>query len=128
VSSAAPRRRHRRYQRNIVNTRILTPGDVNYSDDELTFLPYFTWLLLCGRAGDSTLLPTTLLALQSLQRSFRDVAALRSDLWCAAAPVLLSGSVHRALRLMRLGCSSCVPRAGTRWPSLRPLHGKWTIS
>ena len=81
VRSAAPRRRCRRYQRNIVNAKILTPGDVNYSDDELLHLPYFTWLVVCANAADGTLAQGTQAALQSLQRTFETISTRRSDLW-----------------------------------------------
>ncbi len=27
----------------IINVKVTTPDDVDASDDELTFLPYFTW-------------------------------------------------------------------------------------
>ena len=32
------------YETNVINLKIETPIDDNYSDDELTFLPYFTFL------------------------------------------------------------------------------------
>ena len=32
------------YNTNMINAKIETPVDDNYSDDELTFLPYYTYL------------------------------------------------------------------------------------
>eukprot|EP01116_Phalansterium_solitarium_P014972 TRINITY_DN3293_c0_g2_i1.p2 TRINITY_DN3293_c0_g2~~TRINITY_DN3293_c0_g2_i1.p2 ORF type:complete len:654 (+),score=269.04 TRINITY_DN3293_c0_g2_i1:3242-5203(+) len=32
------------YGLNMINTKITQPSDDNYSDDELTFLPYYTWI------------------------------------------------------------------------------------
>ena len=35
------------YNENLLNLKIETPCDINYSDDELTFLPFFTFLSTC---------------------------------------------------------------------------------
>jgi hypothetical protein len=39
------------YGLNARNARITTPGDINYSDDELLMLPYFAHLVLSDNAA-----------------------------------------------------------------------------
>jgi len=50
-----------------------------YSDDELTFLPYFTWMV--AAMPSPVLQNGTAAALDSLIRTFSVVQSLRSDLW-----------------------------------------------
>jgi hypothetical protein len=74
-----------RYLGHLRNLKIEAPSDDNYSDDELTALPFYTWLvatpLLAG--GDPT--PASLVApcLAGVNRWYRAVSSLRSDLWMA---------------------------------------------
>lgn len=86
------------YDRNTLNLKIIAPDDDNYSDDELTFLPYYAFL-----TTPST--PTARIApiLASLQRTFHQVQSLRSDLWTA----------------IYLACLQSVP-AGVLSPPLDP--------
>lgn len=69
------------YYGNLLNLKIKTPVDDNYSDDELTFLPYY--LFAACNAASSTEdadLDTTLLR-SSLRRTFDFVRPWRSNLW-----------------------------------------------
>ena len=71
------------YQANLLNCKIETPTDDNYSDDELTFLPYYSWLV---SALNSTVHPVGDImgdALRSLVRTYGIVRGGRSDLWGA---------------------------------------------
>lgn len=66
------------YLRNMLNTRINAPCDINYSDDELTFFSYMA-LFWTATSSDAELLGA---ATASLQRSWTTaVSSLRSDLW-----------------------------------------------
>jgi hypothetical protein len=65
-----------RYDRNLVNVKIQSPSDDNYSDDELTFLPYFTYFAYAS--ANDTLRPQML---ASLRHVFDVVRPLHSDLW-----------------------------------------------
>ena len=71
------------YARNMLNLKIETPCDDNFSDDELTFLPYATWLVACADRAECPFDATPLIA--SLQRTHRLVHAERSSLWEAIA-------------------------------------------
>lgn len=44
------------FQRNIINLKIEAPCDVNFSDDELTFVPYYSWLI-AAQVGPACLCP-----------------------------------------------------------------------
>ncbi len=83
------------YNLNMLNLKIESPIDDNFSDDELTFLPYYTFLTNCG---DETrffdyrkCLATRVLiflsrraaVIQSLSRTWGFVRYLKSDLWNA---------------------------------------------
>jgi hypothetical protein len=50
------------------------------SDDELTFLPYFTWMI--SALSSPVLANGTGPALDSIIRTFSVVQPERSDLWC----------------------------------------------
>lgn len=79
------------YDHNLINLKIENPGDDNFSDDELTFLPYFEFLWdgmqesafrdMFGAAFNS-----------SLRRTFDFVRASRSDLWSAVFLAATGGS------------------------------------
>ena len=64
-----------------LNLKIEAPCDDNYSDDELTFLPYYTWF----KHGATTTAPFNNIdqAYASLNRTFDFVRPWRSDLWNA---------------------------------------------
>ena len=64
------------YQANTVNAKILSPDDDNFSDDELTFLPYFTMFSVKSSISD-------MFYSVSLRRTWSLVRHLRSDLWNA---------------------------------------------
>jgi hypothetical protein len=67
------------YDRNLRNAKITVPTDDNFSDDELTMLPYFTWLVA---ALWSEVMPNgTVACLPSVLRTYSVLAPLRSDLW-----------------------------------------------
>ena len=65
------------YNGNVLNTKIEAPCDDNYSDDELTFLPYYTQLAFTTDASRNA--PV----LASQERTWQVVRSLRSDLWNA---------------------------------------------
>eukprot|EP00048_Salpingoeca_helianthica_P016190 m.230913 g.230913 ORF g.230913 m.230913 type:complete len:790 (-) comp18190_c0_seq1:367-2736(-) len=64
------------YATNTINAKIESPDDDNYSDDELTFLPYYTLFTAAAGPDDSVLR-------SGLQRTWRAVRSLRSNLWNA---------------------------------------------
>ena len=68
------------YNGNLVNLKIKTPVDDNYSDDELTFLPYYLFAACNAAAGGDAVLSTAELRL-SMRRTFDFVRPWRSNLW-----------------------------------------------
>ncbi len=68
------------YNGNLVNLKIKTPVDDNYSDDELTFLPYYLFAACNAAATGNAAVPTELLRV-SLRRTFDFVRQWRSNLW-----------------------------------------------
>ena len=81
------------YLQNLLNLKITTPIDDNYSDDELTFLPFFTFLSTCtpsnylSRGSASCPFDRSAL-LAALRRTFEVVRSERSNLWGA---IMLAG-------------------------------------
>ena len=73
------------YGGNLLNLKIEAPCDDNYSDDELTFLPYYNIITHGTGAADPGLAPFNNLAdvWASLNRTFGFVRPWRSDLWNA---------------------------------------------
>lgn len=69
------------YNENVMNLKITAPSDDNYSDDELTFLPYFTFLFFCQNS--STCPFDRAPVLTSMERTFQIVRPERPDLWDA---------------------------------------------
>lgn len=70
------------YNQNLVNLKIETVYDDNYSDDELTFLPYYTYLTNCQDPVKRAFVQL------SMERTFNYLRPLRSDLWNAIYGVL----------------------------------------
>ncbi len=66
------------YNTNMINLKIETPIDDNFSDDELTFLPYYTLF-----RSSSTVASQYPEALLSIRRTYSFVRELKSDLWNA---------------------------------------------
>lgn len=66
------------YDLNIVNAKIMQPSDINYSDDELTYLPYFTYIWNFLRTRQDPLGEAFDL---SMERTFFNVKRVRSPLW-----------------------------------------------
>jgi hypothetical protein len=56
----------------------MQPTDINFSDDELTFLPYFSYIWNYLQTGDDPLGPAFD---RSIERTFANVARVRSPLW-----------------------------------------------
>ena len=87
-----------RYLQNLVNVKIEVPCDDNYSDDELTYFPYYSWL---GAGLAPTPLPgpkdAAELAIRSVGRTFEIVRSLRSDLWCVCVCVCVCVRVYMSL-------------------------------
>ena len=80
------------YLQNLLNLKITSPIDDNYSDDELTFLPFFTFLSTCppsdlSRGSASCPFDRSAL-LAALRRTFEVVRPERSNLWGA---IMLAG-------------------------------------
>jgi hypothetical protein len=70
------------YHWNTLNQKILAPCDDNYSDDELAWLPLFTWLFMApADPADKTRSGRRAIVLQSLERSWDLIASERSALW-----------------------------------------------
>ena len=69
------------YGGNVVNLKIESPVDDNYSDDELTFLPLYLFAACNAAAGPSALDATDVQA--GFRRTFDFVRPWRSDLWGA---------------------------------------------
>ena len=73
------------YGANMLNLKVETPCDDNFSDDELTFLPYLTWFSASALASVEAphagfaFDPAPVVA--SLERTHRIVAPERSSLW-----------------------------------------------
>lgn len=63
------------YAENTLNLKIEAPCDDNYSDDELTFLPYYT--ALTTSENEQWLGPVK----ASMHRTFTAIESLRSNLW-----------------------------------------------
>jgi hypothetical protein len=63
--------------RSVCSHQIEVPSDDNYSDDELTFLPYYTYLTNCFNATQRAY------ATASIIRTWKSISNLRSDLWNA---------------------------------------------
>ncbi|GMH63048.1 hypothetical protein TrST_g9923 [Triparma strigata] len=67
------------------NTKITTPIDLNYSDDELTFLPYLTFFIALemleeNKTGTTITIATAPIT-SSLERTFQFVRPEQSSLW-----------------------------------------------
>lgn len=92
------------YGSNIVNLKIEAPSDDNYSDDELTFLPFYAYLhsksltkLGAAVTGDGDLPTPESLTLMGLRRTWDFVAPTRPDLWAAIfSSVALDGTCTKA--------------------------------
>ena len=70
------------YQWNVLNQKILAPCDDNYSDDELAWLPYFTWLFMSpSMPTDKARTNQRNIVLRSLARSWDLISSERSSLW-----------------------------------------------
>jgi hypothetical protein len=73
------------YGLNLVNQKITFPRDDNYSDDELAFLPYFTYFFTTksSRQGGRSALEEQMMdyVTLSLQRAWRVVGREKSALW-----------------------------------------------
>eukprot|EP00040_Diaphanoeca_grandis_P019454 m.102767 g.102767 ORF g.102767 m.102767 type:complete len:842 (-) comp27434_c0_seq1:392-2917(-) len=76
------------YDKNTLNTRIKSPCDENYSDDELTFLPFFTYLFMCP--ANSTCAFDRAPISAALKQAFVAVRPGRSALWGAIYLSMLS--------------------------------------
>lgn len=76
-----------RYLQNIVNLKIEDPVDVNFSDDELAFLPYFTWLVAAQKTNVTKSAQGIPALLTSIHRSHQFLKRGKGDLWCVADAV-----------------------------------------
>lgn len=70
------------YQYNILNAKITEPDDLNYSDDELTYLPYLTWAVALRHSPG---LPAPPMLAASLLRTWSVVRLYRPPLWAGIA-------------------------------------------
>jgi hypothetical protein len=64
------------YEDNLNNLKIQAPCDDNYSDDELTFLPYYT-ILTCAEGTRASA------AMRSMKQTWEKIKSGRSNLWAA---------------------------------------------
>jgi hypothetical protein len=73
------------YLGNLRNLKIETPCDDNYSDDELTALPFYTWMAVAKQlpGGDSASAAAVDACLAGLDRWWGQMRDLRSDWWAA---------------------------------------------
>ena len=70
------------YNLNIVNAKITLPSDDNYSDDELTFLPYLTWIWAERQSPNVTFkVPLKPFFDKSIERTWRIVSDYNPTLW-----------------------------------------------
>ena len=67
------------FDENMLNAKIASPVDDSYSDDELMFLPYYTYLT--SEPSDHTRRATALASLERSWSSCSDGRGGRSDLW-----------------------------------------------
>jgi hypothetical protein len=80
------------YDWNTVNAKIVSPDDDNYSDDELTFLPYYTMFTAGGHANP--------LFVASLRRTWSLCRGIRSDLWNTIYAAMGAGLLRLYLHLV----------------------------
>jgi len=89
------------YGSNLLNVKIEAPCDDNFSDDELTFLPYYAYFGAASLEAMSSALPhdagiessPAATALSGLRRTWNFVAPTHPDLWAAVfASVALDGT------------------------------------
>lgn len=73
--------RTNQYDASMLNAKIEAPGDDNFSDDELTFLPFYTYMTTCSKPEPKRCAP----CLAALARSFSIARSERSGLWGAVA-------------------------------------------
>lgn len=73
------------YPSNLRNLKIETPCDDNYSDDELTALPFYTWMTITKQlpGGDSASTADVAACLAGMDRWWGQMSGLRSDWWAA---------------------------------------------
>jgi len=107
------------YLANLLNLKITDPGDDNYSDDELAFLPYLTLLGMACRAGsacDAAWPELRPAAIASLRRTAAIVRPLRSSLWSAIL-LAIDGPEHALGRASRAAADLADLRWNLRtWP------------
>ena len=85
------------YHWNTLNQKILTPCDDNYSDDELAWLPFFTWLFMSPADPNNKIrMQRRDIVLRSLERSWRLIASERSALWSTIYYVSVGDADKRA--------------------------------
>eukprot|EP00817_Percolomonadidae_sp_ATCC50343_P007048 CAMPEP_0117418966 /NCGR_PEP_ID=MMETSP0758-20121206/643_1 /TAXON_ID=63605 /ORGANISM="Percolomonas cosmopolitus, Strain AE-1 (ATCC 50343)" /LENGTH=341 /DNA_ID=CAMNT_0005199789 /DNA_START=673 /DNA_END=1695 /DNA_ORIENTATION=- len=80
------------YLTNIINCKILHPQDLNYSDDELNYLPYFTWMWADMKSNNHTL-KDNLEFHASITRTFTHIKDYKSPLWS-----VMTGIYHQHIR------------------------------
>ena len=94
------------YHWNVLNQKIQAPDDDNYSDDELAWLPYFTWFFTSpaaldggssGSSGSSASLGRKI-GLPSLKTSWKLIASERSALWSAIYYASIDAVDQRAVK------------------------------
>jgi len=81
------------YYENMRNLKITTPVDDNFSDDELTFLPFFTYLSTCPQESRCASILKREAALAALSQTWKAVQKERSALWIAVTLAVGGGSI-----------------------------------
>jgi hypothetical protein len=105
------------YGRNALNAKIETPCDDNFSDDELTFLPYLTWFSASVDAHHAGVAFDPAPIVASLHRTHRVVASERSGLWEA----IFFGAVGAGDASLRASAARDVKWNLRSWP-LSHIH------
>jgi hypothetical protein len=108
------------YELNVINTKIPVPNDNNFSDDELTFLPYYTYLL-----GQGQMLKEEFYI--GIDRAFDIVKTYKSPLWAFiygaslqkrsnspfnTPPTMASTDVQNAIQTLKVW-----PLSWINWPT-----------
>ena len=71
------------YDQNMLNLKITCPVDINYSDDELAFLPFYTWTAMRPLGAEQEEPFAWKPVRRALERTFGAVRPERSSLWNA---------------------------------------------
>jgi len=86
------------YDVNLINLKITLANDINYSDDNLTFLPYFTYIWTTLLSGEN---PLGEYFDRSIVRTFDNVKRVKSALWNVVFMIYLKHLAPEHIRTSR---------------------------